>query len=73
MNVVSYFILHIDDIFCILRFFGYRKVKMNKKNVQTTLIDVKFDEKFKSELRIGLPRDKNPRNCEILSKKEPRS
>ena len=40
---------------------------MNKKN-QTTLIDVKFDEKSKSELQIRLQDKENPENRRDLSK-----
>ena len=35
------------------RFLDYRKVKTKVKNIQTTIIDEKFDEKYKSELKIG--------------------
>ena len=38
--------------------------------MQTTIIDVKFDEKFKSEVRIGLPCKEKLGNCKNLSKNE---
>ena len=34
------------------------------------MIDVKFDEGFKSELRIGLPCKDEPENCKNLSNNE---
>ena len=53
------------------RFLDCRKVKKNKKNIGTSLIDVKFDENFKPELRIGLPCKENPENCKKpVGKKE---
>ena len=39
-------------------------------NMQTTIIDIKLDEEFKSELRIGLPLKTKPENCKNLSKNE---
>ena len=42
-----------------------RKVNMNKKNNQTTIIDVKFDEQSKSELRIRLQDKEKPENAEV--------
>ena len=36
--------------------------KKNFKNIQNTVIDVKFDEESKSELRIGLPSKDKHRN-----------
>ena len=39
-------------------------------NMQPTIIDVKFDEEFKSEIIIGLPRKENLGNCNNLSKNE---
>ena len=41
---------------------------MNLKNAQTTIIGVKFDEKFKSEIRISLPCKEKPGNGKNLSK-----
>ena len=38
--------------------------------MQTTIIDIKFDEEFKPELRIGLPCKGNPGNRKNLSKKK---
>ena len=38
---------------------------MNKKFLQTTIIDVKFDEKSKSELWIRLQDKEKPENAEI--------
>ena len=57
-------------IFRILRFLDYRKVKTNLKNIQATIIDVKFDEESKSELKIGLPCNDKPGNRKILPNKE---
>ena len=37
-------------IFLYFPFLDYISVKTNKKKIQTTTIDVKFDEKFTSEL-----------------------
>ena len=61
--------------FCILCFLDYTKVKKNKKNMRTTIIDVKFDGEFKSEVRIGLPAKKrckekleNAENCRKIIK-----
>ena len=41
---------------------------MNKKNNQSTIIDVKFDEESKSELRIRLQDKEKPENAEICRK-----
>ena len=38
--------------------------------MQTTIIDVKFDEELKCELRIGLSCKEKPGNCKNLSKNE---
>ena len=54
-------------IFRNFRFLDYRKVKTNFKNIQTTIIDVKFDEESKSELRTGLPCNDKPENREKLA------
>ena len=59
-------------IFRILRFLDYRNVKTNKKNFQTTIIDVKFDEKSKSDFRIGLPCNEKPENHKNLLKNDGR-
>ena len=45
-----------------------QKWKTFKKNMRTTIIDVKLDEKSKSELRIGLPCKENPENAENCRK-----
>ena len=50
-------------------FLDYRKVNMNKKNNQTTIIDVKFDEESKSKLWIRLQDKEKPENRRDLSKK----
>ena len=39
-----------------------------KKNMRTTIIDVKFDEESKSELRIDLPCKRKPENAENYGK-----
>ena len=57
---LGYSILKI--IVWILRFPDYRKGKTNLKTIQNTIIDVKFDEKSKSELRIGLACNDEPGN-----------
>ena len=44
--------------------------KKNKKNIETTIIDLKIDEEFKSKLRTGLPRTAKPGTCKNLSKNE---
>ena len=54
----------------ILHFLDYRKVKTNLKNIQTTIIDVKFEKEFKSELRIGLTSEDNPGNRKSLPNNE---
>ena len=54
--------------FCILCFLDYTKVKKNKKNMRTSIIDVKFDGESKSEVRIGLPGKENPKNAENCRK-----
>ena len=54
--------------FCILCFLDYTKVKKNKKNMRTTIIDVKFDGESKSEVRIGLPCKEKPENAENCRK-----
>ena len=43
-------------------------IKVEKKNMRTTIIDVKYDEESKSELRIGLPRKEKPENAEKCGK-----
>ena len=43
-------IILMEANFCILSFLDYREGKMTKNSIQTTIIDVKFDEEFKSEL-----------------------
>ena len=35
-----------------MRFLDYKKIKTNEKNLQLNKIDVKFDEKLNSELRM---------------------
>ena len=58
-------------IFRSLRFLEYRKVKtINLKNIQTTIIDVKFSVESKSELRIGLPCNDKPKNRKNLPNNE---
>ena len=54
--------------FSIFRFLDYKKSE-NKflKNIETTIIDVKFDEKFKSEFRFRLPRKEKSENCKKSS------
>ena len=52
--------------FCILCLPIIPKWKKNKKNIRTTIIDVKFDEESKSEVRIGLlckEKRENAENC----------
>ena len=44
------------------------KEKEIKKNIRTTIIDVKFDEESKSEVRIGLPCKEKPENAENYRK-----
>ena len=39
-------------------------MKKIQKNMRTTKIDVKFDEKSKFELKIGLPCEGKPENAE---------
>ena len=56
-------------IFLHFAFLDYRRVETNKKNFQTTIIHVKFDEEFKSELRIKLPRKKPTNKFRKRSKK----
>ena len=52
-------------------FLDYRKVNINEKYIQTTLIEVKFNGEFKSELRTGLLACKEKsENCKNLSKHE---
>ena len=50
--------------------FAFRRLqkgeKKEKKNIKITIIDVKFDEEFKFELRIGLPCTAKPGNCKNL-------
>ena len=41
--------------------------------MQITIIDVKFDEKFKSKLSMGLPCKAKPGYCKNLSKNEENS
>ena len=41
----------------------YKSEKKFKKNMRTTIIDVKFDKESKSKLRIGL-RKRKPENAE---------
>ena len=50
--------------FCILFFLDYTKVKKNYKNIYTTIIDMKFDEESKSDLKIGLNCKGKPENAE---------
>ena len=53
----------------ILCFLDYTKVKKKiLKNMRTTIIDVKFDEESKSEVRIGLPYKGKPENAESCRK-----
>ena len=52
----------------ILCFLDYTKVKKMYKNMRTTIIDVKFDEKSHSELRFGLPCKGKPENAENFRK-----
>ena len=54
--------------FCIVCFLDYTKEKKIKKNMRTTIIDVKFDEESKSEVRIGLPCKEKPENAENCRK-----
>ena len=43
---------------------------MNLKNAQTTIIGVKFDERFKSMIRTSLSCKEKPENGKNLSKKK---
>ena len=51
--------------------YWYKKKREIKKNMRTTIINVKFDEETKSELRFGLPcegKSKNAENCRKIIK-----
>ena len=43
---------------------------MHKKIIEIAIIDVRFNNKFKPELRIWLPYKERPENCKNLSKSE---
>ena len=58
------------QFFCILRYLDYRRAKKNFKNIQNTVIDVKFNEELKSELRNKLPHKSKPENRIHLMKDE---
>ena len=46
----------------------YKSEKKIYKNMRITIIDVKFDEESKSEVRIGLPCKEKPENAENCRK-----
>ena len=58
----------IEKNFCILGSLVYIKVEKIKRNMRTTMFDVKLDEESKSQLRIRLPRKGNPENAENYQK-----
>ena len=55
----GFFVIFASSVFSIVQ-----KWKKIQKNIRTTIIDVKFDEESKSEVRIGLPCKGKPENAE---------